>query len=261
MASRPTTLTLAQLAKTLDHSPTLKPDATPAQVDEATRVARHWNVASVCVRPCDVARAAAALRGSSVACGTVVGFPHGAATSAVKAFEAKDAIDNGATELDMVLNIGRLLAGDLAYVQSDIEAVVKVAREASPPAIVKVILETAFLNPEQIAAACAAAERAGADFVKTSTGFAHAGANVPDLLRMRAAVGDRGVRIKASGGIRTLRAALDAIDAGCSRVGTSATVAILEEFARVSGGGGGEGGVGEGSSAVDKAEEGASGGY
>jgi deoxyribose-phosphate aldolase len=219
------TITYEQLAKTIDHS-LLKPEMTRAEVTAGCQLARAYNVASVCVRPCDVSLAAELLHGSSVAVGTVIGFPHGTTTTAVKVFEAQEAMRNGAVELDMVLNIGRLRSGELDFVQQDIAAVVDAARGR---AIVKVILENAYLNDEQKVSACQASEGAGAHFVKTSTGYAPSGATLPDLKLMRATVGPQ-VQIKAAGGVRTLSAALDVLEAGCTRFGATATAAILDEF-------------------------------
>lgn len=219
------TITLEQLAKTIDHS-LLKPEMTRAEVIAGCELARKYDVASVCVRPCDVTLAAEILKGSTVKVGTVIGFPHGTTTTAVKVFEAEEAMRNGAVELDMVLNIGRLRSGELDFVQQDIAAVVQAAQGK---AIVKVIFENAFLNDEQKVAACRACEAAGAHFVKTSTGFAPSGATLPDLRLMRATVGPQ-VQVKAAGGVRTLAAALDVLEAGCTRFGATATAAILEDF-------------------------------
>jgi len=219
------TITYEQLAKTIDHS-LLKPEMTRAEVVAGCQLARDYNVASVCVRPCDVAVAAEILHGTTVKVGTVIGFPHGTTTTAVKVFEAEEAMRNGAVELDMVLNIGRLRSGELDFVQQDIAAVVNAARGK---AIVKVIFENAYLSDEQKVAACKACEAAGAHFVKTSTGFAPSGATLPDLKLMRASVGPQ-VQVKAAGGVRTLATALDVLEAGCTRFGATATAAILDEF-------------------------------
>jgi deoxyribose-phosphate aldolase len=219
------TITYEQLAKTIDHS-LLKPEMTEAEVIAGCELARAYHVASVCVKPCHVALAARLLKGSDVAVGTVVGFPHGSSTTAVKAGEARQAIADGAVELDMVINIGELRSGHAAYVQEDVRAVVEVAKGR---ALVKVILENAYLTNEEKALACRLAEAAGADFVKTSTGFAPSGATIEDLKLMRASVGPR-VQVKAAGGVRTLDAILAVIDAGATRVGATATAAILDEF-------------------------------
>ena len=219
------TITYEQLAKTIDHS-LLKPEMTEAEVAAGCELARAYHVASVCVKPCHVGLAARLLKGSDVAVGTVVGFPHGGSTTAIKAAEARQAIADGAVELDMVLNIGELRSGHAEYVKEDIRAVVEAAQGK---ALVKVILENAYLTNEEKALACRLAEAAGADFVKTSTGFAPSGATVADLKLMRASVGPR-VQVKAAGGVRTLDAILEVIDTGATRVGATATTAILDEF-------------------------------
>jgi deoxyribose-phosphate aldolase len=169
------------------------------------------------------------LIGSDVKLSTVIGFPHGSNRTDVKVFEAERAMDDGAVELDMVLNIGRLISGQYEYVEKDIAAVVDAAHKRG--AIVKVILENAYLTDAQKTDACTLAERAGADFVKTSTGYAPSGATIEDLKLMRATVSSK-VRVKAAGGVRTLDAVLACRAAGCSRVGATATSAILEEAHR-----------------------------
>lgn len=219
------TMTYAQLAKTIDHS-LLKPELTTADVRAGCELAAQYNVASVCVKPCHVALAAELLRGTTVAVGTVVGFPHGSSTTATKVFEARDAMANGAVELDMVINIGALRSGDAAFVEQDIRAVCDAAHGR---ALVKVIFENAYLTDAEKIRACELAERAGADFVKTSTGYAPSGATLADLKLMRAHVSPR-VQLKAAHGIRTLDALLDVIDAGCTRVGATATAMMLDDF-------------------------------
>jgi deoxyribose-phosphate aldolase len=220
-------ITIAQLAKTIDHS-LLRPELTEAEVSAGCDLARRYHVAAVCVKPCHVALAARQLSGSDVAVGTVIGFPHGGNTTAAKVFEADDAIANGAVELDMVINIGALRSGNREAVLQDILSVVEAARGK---AIVKVILENAYLSDEQKLIACRLAEQAGADFVKTSTGFAPGGATLDDLELMRASVGLQ-VQVKAAGGVRTLDALLAAIDAGATRIGATATASMLDEFER-----------------------------
>jgi deoxyribose-phosphate aldolase len=219
------TITYEQLAKTIDHS-LLKPEMTEAEVIAGCELARAYHVASVCVKPCHVALAAGLLKGSDVAVGTVIGFPHGSSTTAIKAAEARQAIADGAVELDMVINIGELRSGHADYAKEDIRAVVEAAKGK---ALVKVILENAYLTDEEKALACRLVEAAGADFVKTSTGFAPSGATIEDLRLMRASVGPR-VQVKAAGGVRTLDAILAVIDTGTTRVGATATAAILDEF-------------------------------
>jgi deoxyribose-phosphate aldolase len=173
-----------------------------------------------------VALAAELLAGSEVKVSTVIGFPHGSSTSAVKAFESERAIKDGAEELDMVLNIGRLRSGAVDEVRADIQAVVEVA---GGRALVKVILENAHLDQAQKVLGCRLAEEAGADFVKTSTGFAPSGATLDDLRLMRRTVSP-GIGVKAAGGIRTLDALIDALNAGATRIGATATKTILEEL-------------------------------
>lgn len=221
------TITYEQLAKTIDHS-LLKPEMTEAEIISGCKLARQYNVASVCVKPCYVELASKILSGSSVAVGTVIGFPHGGSTTATKIFEAQDAIKNGATELDMVINIGELRSGHYEYVRDDIHAVVEAARGK---ALVKVILENAYLSDDLKVICCKLVEEAGADFVKTSTGFSPSGATIEDLKLMHSTVSDK-VQVKAAGGVRTLEAALAVIDAGCTRVGATATAGILDEFHR-----------------------------
>lgn len=211
-------------AGTIDHS-LLRPELTLDQVRAGCELAADYEVASVCVRPADVALAAQILHGGPVAVGTVVAFPHGGATTATKVFEAVDARANGATEIDMVLNIGWLLSGELDRVQSEIATVV----DAADGAIVKVILENAYLTDQQKVAACRIVEAAGGHFVKTSTGFAPSGATLDDLRLMRTSVSEH-VKVKAAGGVRTLDALADVIDAGVARCGATATAAILDDF-------------------------------
>ncbi len=218
------TISLAQLAKTIDHS-LLKPELTDTEHDQGCELAARYQVASVCVKPFHVRRAEGLLRGTGVAVGTVIGFPHGNSATETKVFEAKEAVGNGAVELDMVINIGALRSGNLPYVKDEIAAVVR----AGQGSLVKVILENAYLDKDQIVAGCKAVEEAGAQFVKTSTGFAPSGATVEDIRLMRATVGPN-VQVKAAHGIRTLDALLEIIDAGASRVGATATATMLDDF-------------------------------
>jgi deoxyribose-phosphate aldolase len=219
------TLTRVQVAKTIDHS-LLRPELATEAVRAGCELALAFDVASACVKPCDVELARELLAGSQVKVSTVIGFPHGSSTSAVKAFEAERAIAEGAEELDMVLNIGRLRAGAADEVRADIQAVVEVA---AGRALVKVILENAYLDEKQKVLGCRLSEEAGADFVKTSTGFAPSGATLDDLRLMRQTVSPK-IGVKAAGGIRTLDALIDALNAGATRVGATATQAILEEL-------------------------------
>ncbi len=211
-----------EMAKYLDDT-LLKADATPEQIIAICKEAKEYGCASVCVNTAYVALVAKELAGSDVKTCCVVGFPLGAMTSEAKAFEAKDAIEKGADEVDMVIEVGRAKAGDFDYVKKDIGAVVAAADKK---AIVKVIIETCLLTDEEKRQACIAAKEAGADFVKTSTGFSTGGAKVEDIRLMRETVGpDMGV--KASGGVRTWDAALAMIEAGASRIGTSSAAGIL----------------------------------
>jgi deoxyribose-phosphate aldolase len=217
--------TYKQIAKMIDHS-LLRPELTEAEVIAGCELAKKYDVASVCVKPCHVKLAARLLAGTDVAVGTVIGFPHGSHLTATKVFEAQQAMAGGAVELDMVLNIGALRAGQADFVREDICAVVEAARGK---AIVKVILENAYLTDEQKVLGCQLVEAAGAHFVKTSTGFAPSGATLEDLRLMRRSVGPQ-VQVKAAGGVRTLDALLAVREAGCTRSGATATAAILDEF-------------------------------
>jgi deoxyribose-phosphate aldolase len=220
------TITLAQLAKVIDHS-LLRPELTTDEVIAGCMLANEYHVATVCVKPCHVKLAAEILKGSDVKVTTVVGFPHGSNVTAIKVAEAQQAINDGAVELDMVLNIGELRSGHEEYVYNDIKAVCDLAH--SQGVKVKVILENAYLNNDQKVRACQLAERAGADWVKTSTGFAPSGATIEDIKLMRQSVSEK-VQVKAAGGVRTLDALLAVIDAGVTRCGATATKAILDEF-------------------------------
>lgn len=219
--------TVESIAALIDHA-ILKPELTDAEVAADLDVAARWGVFSVCVRPSDILRAVARLAGTPVQTGTVLGFPHGSTSTAAKTAEARQALDDGAVELDMVLHIGRLRSGDIAAVTDDIAAVVAVAEGR----IVKVILETAFLTDEQIVSGSKAAEAAGASFVKTSTGFAGGGATLHHLQLMRGAVSPA-VRLKASGGVRGLDTLLEMRAIGVDRFGTSATQTILTDVQRL----------------------------
>lgn len=218
-------LTVKEIAKMIDHS-LLKPEMTPSEVKAGCELAKEYDCASVCVKPSDVLLAKSILNGSDVLTSTVIGFPHGSNTTAVKVFEANDAMDNGCVELDMVLNIGRLKDGDVDYVAKDIKAVVDVAHARG--VIVKVILENCFLSDDQKKTACQICEKAGADFVKTSTGYGTGGATIEDLTLMRATVSAK-VRVKAAGGVRTLDQALAVRAAGAARFGATATKVIIED--------------------------------
>ena len=206
----------------MDHT-LLKATATPAQIEQLCAEARQIDSASVCVSPYYVPLAKKLLAGSDVKVCTVIGFPLGANTSETKAFETADAIAKGAQEVDMVINVGALLAGDEATVLEDMKAVVKAANGT----LVKVIIETCYLNDEQKKTACRLAMEAGADFVKTSTGFGTGGATPADVALMRSVVVDK-LQVKASGGIRTYEDAMAVVEASADRLGVSASLAILE---------------------------------
>lgn len=210
-----------RLNKYIDHT-ILKPETTQEQVEKILSEAKEYDFASVCVNPTWVSLAAESLKDSDVKVCTVIGFPLGANTSAVKAFETKDAIANGADEIDMVINVGALKAGNDALVLDDIKAVV----DASGDKLVKVIIEACLLTDDEKVRACQLSKEAGADYVKTSTGFSTGGATVTDVALMRKTVGpDMGV--KASGGARSYEDAIAFIEAGASRIGASSGVAIM----------------------------------
>lgn len=213
------------VAKMIDHS-LLRPELTTADVRVGLEVAARRGTASVCVRPSDVPSAVAALAGTGVLVGTVAGFPHGSTTTAAKVAETRELVEAGADEIDMVLHIGRLRAGETGYVHDDIAAVVAAAQGR----VVKVILENAYLDDEQKVAGCRLAERAGAAFVKTSTGFAPGGATLADIRLMRATVSPS-VAVKAAGGVRTLDTLLTLHEAGATRFGATATETILDDWA------------------------------
>ncbi len=215
----------SDVAQYIDHT-LLKPEATREEIEKLCQEARDYNFASVCVNPTWVKECAFALHGSPVRVCTVVGFPLGAGVADVKAYETRRAIFDGATEIDMVINIGALKSGDDATVNRDIHAVVEAAHEAC--AIVKVILETALLTDEEKVRACMLAKEAGADFVKTSTGFSKGGATIADIELMRRAVGSE-IGVKAAGGVKDLASAREMIAAGATRIGASAGVKIVQE--------------------------------
>jgi deoxyribose-phosphate aldolase len=216
------------LAGLIDHT-LLKPDATPDQVAQLCYEAKKYSFASVCVNSSMVRLCSDLLRGTPVRVCSVVGFPLGASSPDVKAYESLRAIQDGACEIDMVINIGALKAGDLATVEADIAGVVRTAHANS--AICKVIIEAALLSKDEKVKACTIAKRCGADFVKTSTGFGPGGATVEDVALMRQVVGpDMG--IKAAGGIRNLEAVQNMVRAGATRIGASASVKIMQEAGR-----------------------------
>ncbi|MCM3054393.1 deoxyribose-phosphate aldolase [Caldifermentibacillus hisashii] len=214
-----------EIAKYIDHT-LLKADATKSQIETLCNEAKEYGFFSVCVNPTWVSFAANILEGSDVKVCTVIGFPLGASTSETKAFETVNAIHNGAKEVDMVINIGALKSGDLAAVKNDIEAVVNAAKGQ---ALVKVIIETSLLTDDEKKTACRLAVEAGADYVKTSTGFSTGGATAGDIQLMRETVGPE-IGVKASGGVRTAADAKAMIEAGASRIGASSGVAIVKDW-------------------------------
>jgi deoxyribose-phosphate aldolase len=216
-------ISASEMSKRIDHT-LLKPEAPRSSFDSFCSEAVQYGFKTVCVNSAWVAHAAHKVRGSEVAVCAVVGFPLGATHGAAKAFEAEKAIEDGATELDMVLNIGALKGGDLKTVEADIRAV---RQTAAGPTVLKVIIETCLLTDKEKIRACEIAKHAGADFVKTSTGFSSGGATVEDVALMRRIVGHE-MGVKASGGIKDWLAAVAMIKAGADRIGTSAGVVIVE---------------------------------
>jgi deoxyribose-phosphate aldolase len=223
------TITYEQLAKVIDHS-LLRPELTEADVLAGCELAAHYHVATVCIKPCHVLLAKSALQESDVIVSTVIGFPHGSNLTAIKVAEAQLAMEQGALELDMVLNIGQLRSGKYDDVREDIQAVCDTAHARGVK--VKVIFENSYLTDDEKVIACQLSETAGADWVKTSTGFSSGGATLDDLRLMRANVSER-VQVKAAGGVRTLPALLEVIDAGVTRCGATATATILDDFKRM----------------------------
>jgi deoxyribose-phosphate aldolase len=219
------TLTPQVAAKTIDHSQ-LKPELTIDEVIAGCAVAANYDTASVCCKPADIVLCGKELAGTDVLVGTVIGFPHGNSTTDVKVYETARAAEDGAVEIDMVINIGHLRSGLDLEVGDEIAAVVR-ACEGS--AIVKVIFENAYLTDDEIVRACHLTEAAGAHYVKTSTGYASSGATIEHLKLMRASVSDK-VKVKAAGGIRTLDQFIDAMNAGATRIGATATAAILDDL-------------------------------
>ena len=212
---------MSNIAGMIDHT-LLKAAATAADIRRICAEARAYSFASVCVNSCYAKLVTEELKGSGVKTCCVVGFPLGAMATAAKAFEAKCAVEDGAAEVDMVINVGALKEGNDAFVEEDIRAVV----EAAKPAIVKVIIETCLLTDEEKVRACELSEKAGAAFVKTSTGFSTGGANAHDVALMKKTVGDR-LQVKASGGIHTPEQAKELIEAGADRIGASNGIALL----------------------------------
>lgn len=218
-------ITIRDIAKMLDHS-TLQPFLTLDDIRRGCELALKYDVATVCARPQDMPLVVDMLKGSDVLPCTVIGFPHGSHAADIKVLEAQRALKDGCRELDMVINIGRMLAGEYGYVEEEIKRLADVCHGEG--AILKVIIETCYLNDEQKVKACQLSESAGADFVKTSTGYGSAGAKIADVALMRKTVSPA-VRVKASGGIRTLDTVLSARAAGAARCGVSATEPIMLE--------------------------------
>jgi deoxyribose-phosphate aldolase len=214
-----------QVAKTLDHA-LLKPEMTATEIVAGCDMAKGYHIAAVSVKPCYLPLVVRELDGSDVAAGTIVSFPHGHSTTPVKIYEALNGVENGAVELDIVMNIGALRSGAYDVVLDEIGAIVEAV---SGRALVKVILENHYLTTEQIIKSCELLEEAGVDFVKTSTGYADSGATREDVQLMRKTV-NSAIQVKAAGGVRTLTDVLTLMDAGAARVGTSGTAAILDEF-------------------------------
>lgn len=219
-------LTYDAIAKRIDHS-LLGPTLTEAELEDGCRLAADYAVASVCIKPFAVTLARRILDGTGVAVGTTVGFPHGGHATAVKVVEAERAMDDGATELDMVINIGQALGGSWEPVRDDIAAVVEAAHRRG--ALVKVIFENCFLSPAQIVRLCHICGEVNADYVKTSTGYGTGGATNDDLKLMRESAPPH-VKLKAAGGVRTLDRAIEVADLGCDRIGASRTAEILDEL-------------------------------
>jgi deoxyribose-phosphate aldolase len=218
--------TYEDIAGMIDHS-LLKPFLTDQEIEAGCRIAHEYRVAAVCVRPSDVRRAVEILKNSPVRVTTVISFPHGTTTTAAKVFETQEAIANGAVELDVVLNIGKLKSKDYGYVRADLAAVAAAAHEKN--VLIKVIFENCYLEDEDKIAACRICNEVGVDFVKTSTGFGSGGAEDKDIKLMRVHT-KTGIKIKAAGGIRTLERAIEVKKLGCARFGATATVGILERL-------------------------------
>lgn len=220
------TLTYDAIARRIDHS-LLSPTFGGTVLEEGCRLAARYGVASVCIKPYAVGLAARILKGTDVAVGTTIGFPHGGHSTAVKVLESRQAIADGATELDMVINIGQAIAGEWDAVQADIEAVTRAAHDGG--AIVKVIFENCYLNDEQKIRLCHICGEVNADYVKTSTGYGTGGATLDDLRLMRRESPPH-VKVKAAGGVRTLDQMIECAAIGCDRIGASRTDAILDEL-------------------------------
>jgi len=215
-----------EISQMIDHS-LLRPDLTIEDVRKGLEIAVNYQVKTVCVRPCDLELAVSQLKDSSVLPTTVISFPHGADTTKQKLSQTRQLIDIGARELDIVLNINRLISGDLEYVENELQALTNIAHDDQ--VLVKIIFENCYLSEKEKITACQICSNVGVDFVKTSTGFGSGGAEDQDLMLMREHT-DRHIRIKAAGGIRSLKRLYQVKELGCSRVGCTATISILEEL-------------------------------
>ena len=220
------TLSYDTIAKRIDHS-LLTPTLTRTELERGCRLAAAYGVASVCIKPYAVSVASRILENTGVAVGTVIGFPHGGNVTAIKVAEARQALADGAVELDMVINIGQAIGGEWDNVAADIAAVTGVAHHGG--GIVKVIFENCYLNPEQKVKLCTICGDVGADYIKTSTGYGSGGATLDDLRLMRKAA-PASVKLKAAGGIRDLDSALEAVELGCDRLGATRSAEILDEL-------------------------------
>src|SRR5579872_6053365 len=223
---RPPLTTYEALAKMIDHS-LVRPELNDAAVVEGCQIAKSCHVASVCVRPSDVDAAVRALDGSDVAVGSVVGFPHGSSTTGTKLYECRDLLRRGAREIDMVLNIGKLISRNFQYIETELLQMTEACHQSG--ALVKVILENAYITDEHKIVACRICARAGVDFAKTSSGLALTGYTGADLRLMRKQLPET-IGIKAASGVRSLETALEVYEAGCSRFGATQTVAILDAW-------------------------------
>lgn len=218
-------ITIEEIAHTIDHS-LLSPDITIDELKKGCKLAEDNKCISVCVRPSDLPIAVELLKDTNVLPTTVIGFPHGTATVESKVFETKDAIEKGAVEVDVVMNIARFLSGEFDYIEDELRQVVEEAHQSDVK--VKVIFENHYLTSDEIKKACEISEKAGVDFVKTSTGYAPSGAKIEDLKIMRENVNNN-IEVKAAGGVRNLDQALTVLSTGTVRIGTSGTEALLEE--------------------------------
>jgi deoxyribose-phosphate aldolase len=225
-AGRPPLATYAGLAKMIDHS-LVRPELTDEQVAEGLRLALAYDVASVSVRPSDAELAVRLLEGSAVAAGSIAGFPHGSSTTATKLYEARDLLRRGVKEIDMVLNIGKLLSRQFQYVETELIQMANACHESG--ALLKVIIENAYLSEDLKIIACKICKRSEVDFVKTSTGFAPSGYTREDILLMKRVVGGR-CRLKAASGVRSLETALEVYELGCDRFGATQTAPILDAW-------------------------------